>query len=69
MLNLEVVQMGKSISYFEDMYGKNVISALLESFDGNKTMEEVAEKTKIPLETLIFVAEKLILAGLLEVKH
>ena len=61
--------MGKSISYFEDMYGKNVISALLESFDGNKTMEEVAEKTKIPLETLIFVAEKLILAGLLEVKH
>ena len=34
-----------------------------------KTMEEIADETKIPLDTLIFVAEKLVLAGLLEVKH
>ncbi|MGY5879095.1 MAG: hypothetical protein RTV31_02545 [Candidatus Thorarchaeota archaeon] len=59
----------KSIRYFEDIYGKATISAIMTSCDGNKTMEIIAEETKIPLETLVYVAEKLVLEGLLEIQH
>lgn len=59
----------KSIHYFEEIYGKKTISAIMESCDGSKTMEAIAEETKIPLQTLLFVAEKMVLEGLLEVKY
>ena len=48
----------KSIRYFEDIYGKATISAIMMSCDGSKTMEVIAEETKIPLETLVYVAKK-----------
>jgi len=41
----------------------------MESCDGSKTMEVIAEETKIPLETLIFVAEKMVLEGILKVQY
>jgi len=59
----------KSIHYFEEIYGKKIISAIMESCDGSKTMEVIAEETKIPLETLIFVAEKMVLEGILKVQY
>jgi len=61
--------LGKTIGYFEEIYGKRTIAAIFESCDGSKTMEEVAEAIKIPLDTLVYVAEQLVLAGLLEVKY
>jgi len=59
----------KSIRYFEDIYGKATISAIMTSCDGSKTMEVIAEETKIPLETLVYVAKKMVLEGLLEIQH
>ena len=60
--------MPRTIRDFEKIYGKEII-AILESFDGTKSMHVIAKETKIPLETLTYVAEQLVLAGLLEVKE
>jgi hypothetical protein len=63
-----VVAVPKTIRDFEEIYGREIIS-VLESFDGTKSMADIAKEAKIPLETLTFVAEQLVLAGLLQVKE
>ena len=59
----------KSIHHFENIYGKKTISAIMESCDGSKTLEVIVEETKIPLQTLIFVAREMVLEELLEIKY
>ena len=60
--------MGKTLSDFVEIYGERIIS-IIESCDGTKSMEAIAKESNIPVETLLFVAEKLVLAGLLEVQY
>jgi len=60
--------MGKTISDFVEIYGDRIIS-VIESCDGSKSLEVIAKESNIPIETLVFVAEQLVLAGLLEVQH
>ena len=62
------VIMGKTLSDFVEIYGERIIS-IIESCDGTKSMEAIAKESNIPVETLLFVAEKLVLAGLLEVQY
>ena len=60
--------MAKTISDFVEIYGERIIS-IIESCDGSKSLEVIAKESNIPIETLLFVAEKMVLAGLLEVQH
>ena len=65
---LGVSIMAKTISDFVEIYGERIIS-IIESCDGSKSLELIAKESNIPIETLLFVAEKMVLAGLLEVQH
>ncbi|MGY5859416.1 MAG: hypothetical protein RTU63_08595 [Candidatus Thorarchaeota archaeon] len=60
--------MGKTIKDFVEIYGKRIIS-IIQSCDGSKDLETISRETDIPLETLVFVAEQMVLEGLLEVKN
>ena len=60
--------MGKTIEDFVEIYGEKIIS-IIESCDGNKSLETIAKESDVPVETLVFVAEQLVLAGLLEIQY
>lgn len=60
--------MAKTIDDFVEIYGVRIIS-IIESCDGSKSMEVIAKESDIPIDTLLFVAEQLVLAGLLEVQY
>ncbi len=63
-----VITMAKTLNDFVGIYGKRIIS-IIESCDGSKSLEVIAKESNIPVDTLIFVAEQLVLAGLLEVQY
>ncbi len=60
--------MVKTRSDFVTIYGEKIIS-IIETCDGSRNLATIAEDLKIPLGTLMFIAEQLILAGLLEIQH
>lgn len=62
-----VITLGKTIADFVRIYGPKIIS-IIKSCDGSKDLTAIAKETDIPLETLFFVAEQLVLEGLLEVQ-
>ena len=60
--------MGRTIDDFVEIYGERIIS-IVKSCDGSKSLEVIAKESQIPIETLVFVAEQLVLAGLLEIQY
>lgn len=64
----DVMAVGKTIKDFVEIYGKKIIS-IIKFCDGSNNLETIAKETDIPIETLFFVAEQLVLEGLLEVKQ
>ena len=60
--------MGKTLNDFVGIYGERIIS-IIESCDGSKSLEVIAKESNIPVDTLVFVAEQLVLAGLLEIQY
>lgn len=58
----------KTMEDFVRIYGPKVVS-VVQSCDGSRSLAEIAEESKIPIETLLFVAKQMVLEGLLEVQQ
>jgi aminopeptidase-like protein len=58
----------KTIIDFVRIYGEEIVS-VVQSCDGCKSLIEIAKEMNIPIETLLFVAEQMVLEGLLEVQQ
>ena len=61
-----VIIMVKTINDFVASYGEQVLS-IIESCDGRRSLATISRDLNIPIGTLKYVAEELVLAGLLEI--
>ena len=58
----------KTIQDFERIYGKKA-RLIVQSCDGKKSLAEIAKETGISIGALLYVAEQMVLEGLLEVQQ